>query len=680
MISHAKSPVDVRNAGGGTIGLGSQYISPQEYSPPRPKAFWNETCQVNDEAHRILRDNIAGGSLYPAGEVEHESREEVAGERTISGQERVPRRLSRGESRGLSESVIVSRNQCINGDSRNSSGRAIEEAPRIICGGISPEGFILLLVISVASFGFGALIYPWPQKSALLPASTSLLNQEIAPVRSSSKTVASGPTVFEMRARSEQKRKSDRWALGEDARDFSRVDHATKRAFTVREHAGGIQDIENVGGNPPASAETESSDSPRPSSLHRESKSFQPLATVVNEIFNWDSRAESFDGERRDQGRRSSTTDQKQRQVFVSNREAFARTVGVAEQRLYLASSEVQLADLPPAEMSWRVASTAHAARRACDSVASGGARFSSGSMGGRGTCDESSIGDETVRSKVGYAKAGISPSLLLTDPRDPPSLVEIEDLTRTAAPDEAIAPPYCDRLVVSGDGMPARFNGIYTLVTDEHRRLTPGIPSIPSPPMKLTYYIRNTERIEFGESAELQRGCVPGAQQPSSLQGASKEERGTSDRRGLEYVRRDSLNDAVDQSPAAKFSAPEGVSNGAVDPPEDASVDPSLEVRDGNLYLYWVSNDGGRWVLDDDLSLSTGVLAVTADRAPQAPCAVFPISPQSQGFLADLGRDAEGHGGCGGASFRGPSWLVDSPRLRRWLPADNFEVLCEID
>ena len=171
-------------------------------------------------------------------------------------------------------------------------------------------------------------------------------------------------------------------------------------------------------------------------------------------------------------------------------------------------------------------------------------------------------------------------------------------------------------------------------------------------------------------------------------------------------------------------------------------------EVPDGGvLCLYWTdTGGGGRWVLDDDLRLSNGVLGVTKGPAPAAADLAFPgrrrdpraprpgvgdgvdgaaTSRREAGEVEDVlrgggagevnGRCRHGHasgvgqedaclleaafgvggggegavaggataGGAGGRAPRAwgagqPAWLLDSPRLRDWVEADDVFVECE--
>ncbi|CAM9403788.1 unnamed protein product, partial [Laminaria digitata] len=73
---------------------------------------------------------------------------------------------------------------------------------------------------------------------------------------------------------------------------------------------------------------------------------------------------------------------------------------------------------------------------------------------------------------------------------------------------------------------------------------------------------------------------------------------------------------------------------------PDDAAARPSLPPPtsgdqqkelgetgaegDVTLCLYWADASGGRWVLDDDLSLSNGVLGMTKDAVPASPYLAF--------------------------------------------------------
>eukprot|EP00903_Cladosiphon_okamuranus_P014113 g13118.t1 len=140
-------------------------------------------------------------------------------------------------------------------------------------------------------------------------------------------------------------------------------------------------------------------------------------------------------------------------------------------------------------------------------------------------------------------------------------------------------------------------------------------------------------------------------------------------------------------------------------------------------LCLYWADvAGGGRWVLDDDLRLSNGVLGVTKGSVPAAADLAFPSRGRPRRFPrpsggdevggatasnreaseveeVDLDRDdeptpgvedgadgavvwneEEGAGGRATQEWReGPStWLLDSPRRQDWVEAKNVFVECE--
>eukprot|EP00752_Nemacystus_decipiens_P003515 g3243.t1 len=160
-------------------------------------------------------------------------------------------------------------------------------------------------------------------------------------------------------------------------------------------------------------------------------------------------------------------------------------------------------------------------------------------------------------------------------------------------------------------------------------------------------------------------------------------------------------------------------------------------EVADGGvLCLYWTDvKGGGRWVLDNDLKISNGVLGVTKGPVPAAADVAFPSrwrDPRSSRAGAGDGvraAAASGHGasevkdvlrgggaglvkdesaclldaaasggetgfegtvddgetgGAGGrasrvwAERRQLTWLLDSPRLQDWVEANNVFVECE--
>ncbi|CAN0105854.1 unnamed protein product, partial [Ectocarpus sp. 12 AP-2014] len=159
-----------------------------------------------------------------------------------------------------------------------------------------------------------------------------------------------------------------------------------------------------------------------------------------------------------------------------------------------------------------------------------------------------------------------------------------------------------------------------------------------------------------------------------------------------------------------------------------------------GTLCLYWSEADGGRWVLDDDLRLSNGVVGVTEDPAPPEADLAF-LDQRHRGRPPQAGATSGSEGGAGdgdrergtrsgfasedesgagdgaavereggyaseekvfvesgGATLGGPegavggrafessmeaahrAWLLDSPRLQGWVKADDVVVVCETD
>ncbi|CAN0345880.1 unnamed protein product [Ascophyllum nodosum] len=233
---------------------------------------------------------------------------------------------------------------------------------------------------------------------------------------------------------------------------------------------------------------------------------------AIMAMIKWDNSraASSARGESLgDQGGRSLTAAPTQQQVLAANRDAFARTLGSAERRLLLASSEGRI-DRSPSEESWRVASSTHAARRACDALASGGTGAAAGDEDGEWPCyrsdlcrgswkesenppftvlaaaGELSSPDEAAQMRSGLADAGTSVSGSRVDPRDLLAPANLGDAARTVAPGEeldvlegsevcAMSFSTCDRLVLSGNDMQAGWTGHYALVTDVGSRSTRG-------------------------------------------------------------------------------------------------------------------------------------------------------------------------------------------------------------
>lgn len=89
---------------------------------------------------------------------------------------------------------------------------------------------------------------------------------------------------------------------------------------------------------------------------------------------------------------------------------------------------------------------------------------------------------------------------------------------------------------------------------------------------------------------------------------------------------------------------------------------------------LYWINFWGGRWVLDDDLEFSNGVLGVTKGGATELASDAFGFRSQ------DTSPEGKGEGRLNGelGTAAASSWLLDSPRLQTWMDASNVHVVCE--
>lgn len=100
--------------------------------------------------------------------------------------------------------------------------------------------------------------------------------------------------------------------------------------------------------------------------------------------------------------------------------------------------------------------------------------------------------------------------------------------------------------------------------------------------------------------------------------------------------------------------------------PPEADSLGLSEAAEGGVLCFYWadLGNNGGRWVLDDDLSLSNGVLAVTKGPAPAAADLAFVNRERCRQGSRTWGSEMEGDrsNASGGCSGRGDT-VVEAER-----------------
>lgn len=337
--------------------------------------------------------------------------------------------------------------------------------------------------------------------------------------------------------------------------------------------------------------------------------------------------------------------------------------------------------------------------------------------------------------------------------------------------------PPSCSGLVLSGNDVQASWAGLYTLTLLREARVAPGTDPPATPLIETPVYFRERALLPpFGKDEECEGGEGQGTSDPSdsvTLGGTDSVSYGRIDaavpdrtdfvsadwtdavapgRTGsviLDRIdsvtpdRTDSVSAGRTDSVSAWGEASGGVFSSLETPlvrtPDDAapltpptSGDQQQQLggpgaaADGIvLCLYWADASGGRWVLDDDLSLSNGVLGVTKEAVPASPYLAFPNhrhhrnrNPQqqhhyhhthnqleqhshnhrgsgdggsgggdgvSQKPLPDGAGDGEGRGGAAlspplslPSSFSPSPWLLDSPRLQGWAEAEDVVVVCE--
>lgn len=103
----------------------------------------------------------------------------------------------------------------------------------------------------------------------------------------------------------------------------------------------------------------------------------------------------------------------------------------------------------------------------------------------------------------------------------------------------------------------------------------------------------------------------------------------------------------------------------------------------EGRHCIYWANVGGGRWVLDDDLSISNGVLGVTSEVAPELAYVAFGPHSHARNGLRDADVVCGDKGSCevGSTPSTAPTsrWLLDSPRLQTWVAVESVNVVCDI-
>ncbi|CAM9602792.1 unnamed protein product [Ectocarpus sp. 13 AM-2016] len=427
---------------------------------------------------------------------------------------------------------------------------------------------------------------------------------------------------------------------------------------------------------------------------------------------------------------------------------AFARTLGSAEMSLagFRSSGYSEQATRAAAQ---RAAMSKSAARAACESMAwseSGsfagsvrglrgageddddgcntdaawrdarreavmGASSSSATGGSTRDVDRASAGEEGKDRASAAARGGAS-----TRRRSTVDFASVSRDQETEQRDAERLRAGCSGLLLSGNDIQPSWAGRYTLVDDEDDDDE-----------------RDAGREALGARAPHHYYCLETP--PLPLDAVTEED-------GQVSSPDDSSGDRGDELLPPRHGPPRGEGR----PPALQAVSSTRELSlpeaadGGTLCLYWSEADGGRWVLDDDLRLSNGVVGVTEDPAPPEADLAF-LDQRHSGRPPQAGATSGSEGGAGdgdrergsrsgfasedesgagdgasvereseyaseervfvesgGATVGGPegavggralessmeaahrAWLLDSPRLRGWVKADDVVVVCETD
>lgn len=247
------------------------------------------------------------------------------------------------------------------------------------------------------------------------------------------------------------------------------------------------------------------------------------------------------------------------------------------------------------------------------------GASSSSATGASTGNVDRASAGGEVKDRASAAAGGGAS-----TRRR---STVDFANVSRGQETEQRDAERFragCSGLLLSGNDIQASWAGRYALLGDDEDddERDAGRETLGARAPHYYYYCLETPPSPRDAVAE-------GDGQVSSPDGSSGD-------------RGDELLSPRQGSPRGEGRPPalQGVSTRELGLPEVADS--------GTLCLYWSEADGGRWVLDDDLRLSNGVLGVTEDPAPPEADLAF-LDQRHRGRPPQAGVASDGEGGAGG-------------------------------
>ncbi|CAM9829317.1 unnamed protein product [Ectocarpus sp. 4 AP-2014] len=179
-----------------------------------------------------------------------------------------------------------------------------------------------------------------------------------------------------------------------------------------------------------------------------------------------------------------------------------------------------------------------------------------------------------------------------------------------------------CSGLLLSGNDIQASWAGRYALVGDDEDDDE-----------------RDVGRETLGARAPHYYYCL---ETPSSPNAVAKGDGQVSSPDGSSGDREDELLSPWQGSPTGEGRPPafQGVSS-------TRELGLAEVAGGGTLCLYWSEADAGRWVLDDDLRLSNGVLGVTEDPAPLEADLAF-LDHRHRGRPPQVGAASDGEGGAG--------------------------------
>ncbi|CAM9750587.1 unnamed protein product [Ectocarpus sp. 6 AP-2014] len=338
---------------------------------------------------------------------------------------------------------------------------------------------------------------------------------------------------------------------------------------------------------------------------------------------------------------------------------AFARTLGSAESSLagFRSSGDDEQAARAAAR---RAAMSRSAARAACESMAWSESGSFAGSVRGRrgagehddGGCNTDAAWRDAGREAVMIASSSSAAGGSTEDGDGASAGGEVKDGARASAAAGGGGPTRrrstadfasvsrgqeteqrdaerlragCSGLLLSGDDIQASWAGRYTLVGDGEDDDE-----------------RDAGRETLGARAPHYYYCLETPRSPRDAVAEGDGQVSSPD---------SSSGDRGDELLSPRQGPPRGEGR----PPAAQAVSPTHElglpqVADGGtLCLYWSEADGGRWVLDDDLRLSNGVLGVTENPAPPEADLAF-LDQRHRGSPPQAGAASEDEGGAGDA------------------------------